>query len=628
MNRRLLGSVCLLHLISVGWSVADEADVTLKSEFKEYLIPVLERVRQRYIDEVSPDTLMHAGVRGLFEALDPASDYVFTGSDEGWNANFSTFQRISRALLDSAFYTVGPDTLVRLGISGMMSILDPHTFLMEKFALDHFNITTKGKYGGLGFRIQVVRPDSAIAVWSLLHQDTPAARAGVKSGDLITAIDDSTTTHMTAADAAGLMRGLEATPVTLTLRRAGFDAPFEITIVREEVQIRSVPTHGILQDSTGYIKLTTFQHGSTGEVRRAIEELQRTGLNGLIFDLRGNGGGFLQEAIDITDLFLPADRLVVYTAGRAFRDTTKYPTQEGQLFDGPLIILVDGASASGSEIVAGAVQDWDRGLIFGIPTVGKGSVQQTYRIGDKAELKLTIAAYFIPSGRSIDRRMRKDSTLVTPPDKEFRTLVLNRLVRGAGGITPDISMEGRRRTPLYNQLSGRRSLDSKFFRFSRQYHLEHPGIQDQFVADKKALKKFRRFLEDEEFEYVSNLETRLSQLEEMLVEEEEDQRVRRPMGRLKDEIEEIEEKHWTEAEELVKWRLTFDILEKNLGIEVAYAYDATVDPQILHATEILSEPLQYESWFQRKEIGVPDDHLAATGRIDSSAGDEQATSNR
>ena len=623
MNRSLLGTVCFVHLVSLGWSVADEAEVTLRSEFKDYLIPVVERIRQRYIDEISPDTLMHAGVRGLFQALDPASDYVFNGSDEGWNANFSTFQKISHALLDSAFYAVGPDTLVRLGISGMMSILDPHTFLLEKFALDHFTITTRGKYGGLGFRIQVVRPDSAIAVWSLLHDDTPAARAGVKSGDLIIAIDDSATAHMSAADAAGLMRGLEDTPVTLTLTRAGVDAPLEITIVREEVQIHSVPAYGILQDSTGYIKLTTFQHGSTGEVRRAIEELQGTGVNGLIFDLRGNGGGFLQEAIDIADLLLPVERLVVFTAGRAFKDTTEYPTKEEQLFEGPLIILVDGGSASGSEIVAGAVQDWDRGLILGMPTVGKGSVQQTYPIGDKAELKLTIAAYFIPSGRSIDRRMRKDSTLVTPPDKEFRTLVLNRIVRGAGGITPDISMEGRRRTPLYDQLSGRRSLDSKFFRFSRQYHLEHPGIDDQFVADKKALKEFRRFLEEEEFEYVSSLEARLTQLEEMLVEEEEDQRVRRPMGRLKGEIEEIEEKHWKKSAELVRWKLTFDILEKNLGIEAAYAYETTVDPQILRAAEILSDPLEYESWFRRKEIGVPDDQLVVTGEVDSTGGDGQ-----
>jgi len=610
---------CLFSLLLAGFADAeDDPPPTLRGELKQYLAPVFTHLDRYYIDKVPPDSLMRAGVKGLFSALDPGSDYSFGEPIEDWRENFDTFHRISSAVVDNALYTVGPDTLVRLGISGMLSVLDPDTNFLEKRRLDDFLIGTKGVYGGLGFRIQVVRPDSAIAVWSLLHDDTPAARAGVKAGDLIVAIDDSATTHMSAGDGASLMRGLENTPVTLTIERAGLDEPLDITVVRERVHVKSVPYFGMLTESVGYVKLTAFQDKCSADVLHAIGGLKKQGLQSLVFDLRQNRGGFLHEAVRIADFFLPSDRLVVYTAGRAFSDTTSHSTRNEQLFAGPLVCLVDGHSASASEIVAGAVQDWDRGLVLGQPTTGKGSVQRTVPIGDDAELKLTVAAYFIPSGRSIDKRMRKDSTLVALSDKEFRTLNLGRIVRGAGGITPDIPLEGRRRTALYSQLSGWRTFDSKFFRLSRRFHLDHPDVSPNFVVDKKILKEFRELVDAQDFEYVSSLEARLEQLEKMLAEEEEDGRVKRSIERLSDEIEQIEEKHWKAEAELISWQLTFDILDKQFGIESAHAYDATVDPHIQRAVEILSDPEQYEGWFRRSEVGLSDEEIAAIG-VDSSA---------
>ena len=173
----------------------------------------------------------------------------------------------------------------------------------------------------------------------------------MKSGDLIIAIDDSTTKGMDASDAASLMRGPAGTQVRLTLRRAGVAKPLDITVTRQVVHINSVPYCGLFPDSTGYIKLSGFQHKSSEEVRQALAELLDRGMARLIFDLRQNGGGYLTEAVQIADLFLPKERLVVYTAGRAFRDTTRYYTQEDPMFgDGPLVILVDGHSASASEI--------------------------------------------------------------------------------------------------------------------------------------------------------------------------------------------------------------------------------------------------------------------------------------
>ncbi len=599
--------LCLVAVLSGDNRV--DASGSTKDEFKTYLIPVVQHIRDYYIDEVSPDTLMQAGVRGIFHTLDPASDYDITSDAVDWNTNMSILQAITSEVDTKAFYSVGPDTLIRAGIGGMMSVLDPDTVFLEKLNLDNFLINTRGKYGGLGFRIQVVYPDSAIAVSSLLHDETPAARAGVRSGDLITAIDDSVTTHMTASDAAKLMRGDENTPVTLTIERAGHDEPLYITIVREVIQIKSVPYYGLLADSTGYIKLSAFQKNSANEVRKALKSVLAAGGRSLIFDLRQNGGGYLDEAVKTADLFLPKDRLVVFTAGRAFKDTTKYVTRNEAMLedDFPLIILVDGHSASASEIVSGAVQDWDRGLIIGGPTVGKGSVQQTVPIGDRAELKLTMAAYFLPSGRSIDKRMRKDSTLVALADREFRTKILGRIAHGAGGVTPDIPMDRRRRTPLYSQLDGWRTWDSKFFRYTRQYHVDHPEITEDFVADKSTLDDFKDFTEEREFEYVSEVEKRLEGLSQHLEEEEALDDLKKPMRRLREEIEEIEENHWEANEELIEWRLTYDILEKNLGIWSAHRYDVTMDPQIQRAVEILSSPHDYESYLSRREIGVDDD---------------------
>ena len=620
--------VIALLLATCLQSASSAQGTTVTKELKTSLIPIVTYIRQYYMYEVSPDTLMRAGLRGIFHALDPASEFTVNGGVDCppedtnclWNRNFADFEKAVRAVDDKAFYAVGPDTLIRYGIQGMMSVLDTDTVFMEKLNLDNFRINTRGEYGGLGFRIQVVRPDSAIAVWSLLHDDTPAARAGVKSGDLIIAIDDSTTAHMNASDAASLMRGHAGTDVVLTLERAGLEEPIEIEVTREVVHINSVPYHVMFPDSTGYIKLQGFQHKSSQEVRQTLAELLELGMKRLLFDLRGNGGGYLTAAVQIADLFLPKDRLVVYTDGRAFAGKEKkHLTEEEPLFgDGPLIVLVDAGSASASEIVSGAIQDWDRGLVLGTPTVGKGSVQQTISIGDRAELKLTMATYFIPSGRSIDKRMRKDSTLVAMAQQEFRTQNLGRIDHGAGGITPDIDMDRRKSTPLYRQLEGWGTLNSRFFRFARQYSVTHPDVQPDFIAGQETLDEFRRFVDEDGFEYTSNLEVRLGQLSDE-VEEEGDAphpEIEASLDRLSHGIEAIEENHWMANDELISGKLTFDIREKAFGIVQAFAYDTTVNPQILRAREMLRDETGYLTWFQRSEIGGPSAPLVSTGDTD------------
>ncbi|MBI2504821.1 MAG: S41 family peptidase [Candidatus Latescibacteria bacterium] len=613
--------LCALAFL-VGSSSILEALTPVGQELNT-LLTIVKNIRDYYIEEISPDTLMHAGVKGLFYTLDPSSEYTFSQQQNtGWRDSFETFRQIAYAVNDSSLYSTTPDTLVRFGIAGMLSILDPYTNFMENQNLDNFIIHTRGSYGGLGFRIQVIQPDSAIAVWSLLHQDTPAARAGVRSGDLILAIDDSTTKYLSAGDAADRMRGEPGTPVTLTLQRAGAPEPFKVSIIREVVQVRSVPYCTLFADSTGYVKLEGFQQKCSQEVREVLADLQQRGMKRLIFDLRGNGGGYLQEAVSVAELFLAPQKLVVYTAGRAIADTARYFTAAKPLVpDEPMIILVDGESASASEIVSGAIQDWDRGLIMGMPTVGKGSVQQTISISEKAELKLTIAAYFTPSGRSIDKRMRKDSTLVGSPNKEFKTLARGRIVHGGGGIVPDIYMEPMERrlwaTPLNRQLAGGATLNNRFFHFARQYPVTHPGLTPDFRADEETVQEFRQFAAKRGFEYVSEYQSWMQDLEKKAAEEKQADKIAQSLQTLREEIEDIEADHWKNDQEMLAWKLTYDILEKDFGLKAAEAYRVSVDPQVLRARQVLADPKAYEEYFKKVEILLPPDPKLATAAPDS-----------
>ncbi len=602
-----------LLLLSLVLPIAEaRAERTVQEEYRSILWTLALRIHQLYFEEVHPDTLMKAAANGLFNAMDPASEYTLKTEglpetedrDHLLRERFSTLMQVAQAMDENAFYQVTPDTLIRFGVAGMMEILDPYSVFLEKRNLDNFNIQTQGKYGGLGFRIQVVYPDSAIAVWNLLHDQTPAALAGVKSGDLIKFINGTSTVGMSAGTAADSMRGDPGTAVTLTIERADRETPFDLTIVRQQVHMNSVSLTTLFPDDTGYIKLERFQQGSSREVFDSILELKGQGMQRLIFDLRNNGGGYLQEAVQIADLFLPKERLVVFTAGRAFQDTSKYFTEnDAQFQDEPLIVLVNGQSASASEIIVGAIQDWDRGLVVGATTVGKGSVQQVVHIDDKAELKLTMAAWHTPSGRSIDKRMRKDSTLVDGSAKEYKTRLLERIVRSGGGVNPDIEVGGRKGNRLCGQLNGFYSLNNQFFHYARGYHFDHPELTPEFVAESKNIAQFRAFAQDRGFEYVSEAEAHVKELDKV-AEDEEYEKLEKPLNNLIDEIDKIEEKHWEENEDLIAWRLTYDVLEKAFGLQAAEAYNVTVDPQIREARRVIADPTEYESWFQKPTIGM------------------------
>ncbi len=292
---------------------------------------------------------------------------------------------------------IDEEKLVYGAIKGMLSSLDPHSSFMPPEAFKEMQIDTKGEFGGLGIQIGI--KDKILTIIAPI-EDTPADLAGVKAGDKIIKIDGESTKEITLHEAVSKLRGKKGTPVTITVLRIDEEKPLDITIIRDIIQIKSVKSK-VIDETIGYVKLTQFQQKSASDLKKALKKLKKENINSMILDLRNNPGGLLTGAVDVTSLFLPPGKLVVYIKGRS-GEKTEFHTKNGQeYFQYPMVILVNEGSASASEIVAGAMQDWDQALVLGTQTFGKGSVQTVMPLSDGSALRLTTARYYTPKDRSI-----------------------------------------------------------------------------------------------------------------------------------------------------------------------------------------------------------------------------------
>jgi carboxyl-terminal processing protease len=290
------------------------------------------------------------------------------------------------------------NSMIEGAISGMVKSLDPHTSYMPPVSYKEMQVETTGKFGGLGIEISV--RDGVLTVVSPI-EDTPAYKVGIKPGDKIIKIEDESTLDMTLQDAVSRLRGENGSPITITIFRKTFKAPKEFTIVRAIIKVRSVVSK-LYQDDIGYIKIRNFSKNTSSDLDKALEELRGKGITKLILDVRNNPGGLLNQAVEVTDRFLNKENLIVYTKGRSDEQNMRFTSHDkvaGVSY--PLIVLVNGGSASASEIVAGALQDLNRAIILGTQTFGKGSVQTIIPLSDGSALRLTTARYYTPSGRVI-----------------------------------------------------------------------------------------------------------------------------------------------------------------------------------------------------------------------------------
>jgi carboxyl-terminal processing protease len=330
-----------------------------------------------------------------------AASPAATGTEGATYKQLELFARVLSYVQNNYVEKVDDKQLIYGAIKGMLDTLDPHTVFMPPDVFKEMKIDTSGEFGGLG--LDIAKKGDVLVVVSPVD-DTPAARAGVRAGDEILAIDGESTRSMDVARAAAKMRGPAGKRVTLTLMRPGFVQPQDITILRDHVRI--VSAEGVLYGSIGYVKVKNFQERTDAYLKRELDRLRTLNggheLRGLVLDLRNNPGGLLDQAVAVSDRFLPGKLTIVTTRGRGTHNVTEEKSHDRDTEKPyPMVVLVNGGCASAAEIVAGALQDHARALIVGTATFGKGSVQTVIELEDGSGLKLTIARYFTPKGRSI-----------------------------------------------------------------------------------------------------------------------------------------------------------------------------------------------------------------------------------
>ncbi len=326
-----------------------------------------------------------------------------TGHASETYEELKTFSEVLNQVQKHYVEETKPKDLIQGAIRGMLGTLDPHSAYMTPEMYKEMQVETRGEFGGVGIQIGV--KDNRLSVIAPI-EGTPAYRAGIKAGDFITKVNEDSTKDLSLMDAVTKMRGPKGSKVNLTIQRDGTPEPLVFTLLRDTIKIESVKSKMI--DNLGYVRLTQFQEATGRDLSKAIKQFRDQKVQGTILDLRNNPGGLLTAAVDVSEQFLPSGKLVVYTKSREGKKDEWFAKSKDQLEDLPVIVLVNEGSASASEIVAGALQDWGRAVVVGTTSFGKGSVQTILALGDGSGLRLTTAKYYTPKGRSIQ------STGITP----------------------------------------------------------------------------------------------------------------------------------------------------------------------------------------------------------------------
>lgn len=422
-------------------------------------------------------------------------------------ANLAIFNAVVKEVQSNYVDSIDMDDVVETAIAAMLNKFDPYTEYMPRKVQEDFKVLNSGEYGGIGSYI--MQRDGNVYI-SGPHKDSPADKAGLRAGDLIMSVDTVTVLGMTTDKVSERLKGPRGTTVKVKVKRpyvTGADSILTFDIVREKIQIPAVSYSGMLPGDIGYIQLSQFSEKSAEEVEDALKSMLATGkLKGLVLDLRDNGGGFLESAVKILGYFLPKGTEVLRTRGKGVMDERVYKTAGKPIApDLPLVVLIDDGTASASEITSGALQDLDRAVIMGSRSFGKGLVQTTRSIPYDGLLKVTVARYYIPSGRliqAIDYSHRNpDGSVARIPDSltnVFKTAA-GREVRDGGGITPDVKVT----YPDVTRVTYNAVRDNWVFDYANRYRATHDKIApaSEFVVDDSIYADFKRFINPAKFNH-------------------------------------------------------------------------------------------------------------------------------
>ena len=425
------------------------------------------------------------------------------GSDGDVRDNLRNFGDVYRVVQENYAEPVNPDKAIYNGaIPGMLRVLDPHSNFFDPKSYAALREEQRGKYYGVGMQ---VGPRNNKVIVIAPFAGAPAYRVGIRPGDVIIAVDGKQTDNMSTSDVAELLKGPKGTSVKITVLREGSDKPLDFTVIRDEIPRYSVDVHFLIRPGVGYIHVSGFQETTEKEVREALDEFGD--IHGLILDLRQNPGGLLSEGVGVADQFLKKGQVIVSHHGRASAEKVYKATHGNGGKDYPIVVLVNRGTASAAEIVAGAIQDHDRGLIVGETTFGKGLVQTVYPLSENTGLALTTAKYYTPSGRLIQRDYNgvslydyyyndRENADAAVGNHEVKMTDSGRPVYGGGGISPDVKIPNEKSNRFQDTLLEKYA----FFNFAKHYVINHQ-VNKQFEVDEAVMQEFRKFLDEQKIQF-------------------------------------------------------------------------------------------------------------------------------
>lgn len=437
----------------------------------------------------------------------PASDRYFEIA-----RNLDIFATLFKEVNASYVDEVNPNTLIKTGIDAMLESLDPYTNYIPEEMVEDYRTLNTGQYGGIGAYTRTIGNRTVV---TMVLNGYAAQRSGLKIGDEVLKIDSKDLSSLDPEEEGHLMKGQIGTPVSLTIKRMGSDKPIKLDFKREKIKISNVPYYGLLENKIGYVQLLEFTPDAGKEVRNAVVSLKEKGATSIVLDLRNNPGGLLDEAVNVCNVFIPKGKLVVTTKGKIEHQdfATNFAPIDTEI---PVAVLINRGSASASEIVAGTLQDYDRAVIVGEKSFGKGLVQVSRQLTYKAQLKVTTAKYYTPTGRCIQvldySHRREDGSVLSVPDslkRPFKTTA-GRTVYDGGGIDPDIKLQPDEAHPLTQKLFQ----DGFIFDYATLYRFNHPNIAEprNFSLSNEEYQQFVSWMKGKNYTYTSNLDLQLKQL--------------------------------------------------------------------------------------------------------------------
>ena len=528
----------------------------------------------------------------LFAAI--ALGFTWSTSDEIFTS-IRLFDRIALMVDQNYVEAVDRNRLIKAGVDGMLEKLDKYTKYLDGGEFLRLQQATDGKIDGIGLYLEYHRDTLTVTT---VVEGTPGYRAGIIPGDRILMIDSVAVTGLDIAVIRMLMAGEKGTAIDLLVSRPD-DQEYKITAFREEVDIESIPYYGMITDDIGYIVLSRFSENCTLKLRTSIMILQKKGMESLILDLRGNPGGLLAEAIETASLFLPEETPVVETRGRDGMLIAAYGAYGSPIFvDGDLAVLIDKHTASAAEIVAGAIQDHDRGVILGSPSYGKGLVQQVLMVSDESALKITTSRYHLPSGRCLQKpewstyELLPEGYHYDDSDSIYFT-GQGRPVFGGGGIIPDIFFDDDPESEFVDALER----ESYFFDFATEY-LKKERIDVGFKADDKMLEQFKTYIETRGFKYEDDERSAFNDLKNNLRGDDRD--TEEAMTLIERKISAREKWYFESNYKTIGEKLENTIVTLKFGEKKWYENRISKEPAVSAAAEILANNQKYSAVFSQR----------------------------